>query len=178
MSLVKSSLGKWNDMSCKKTALVVCQKKQDINFNVIMDLFKIQEKEIEILRNNSIPIGFLYTQLPNQSSPQQLWPNMKWSEVTQQYSGLFFRAEGGGAEKFGNIQQANQSWISNFEILRYDYSQSSPGKFYPPIYNNSSPGSWTSLGANPGVLFDIYFYQTNSEVRPKNTAIKIWKRTG
>ena len=42
----------------------------------------------------------------------ELWSNTKWSEITSNYSGLFFRAEGGGSESFGKIQQANQTWIS------------------------------------------------------------------
>jgi hypothetical protein len=67
--------------------------------NVRKDVSK-QQDEINNLKKNlsspgDIPIGFLYTQLPNQTSPVELWPNMKWTEVTQQYFGLFFRAEGG-----------------------------------------------------------------------------------
>ena len=32
------------------------------------------QDEINVLKTTSIPIGFLYTQLPNQSSPIDLWP--------------------------------------------------------------------------------------------------------
>ena len=63
-----------------------------------------------------IPMGFLYTQLPEQSTPQELWPDMVWAEVTQKYAGLFFRAEGKNSEPFGKIQQANQSLISHFLV--------------------------------------------------------------
>ena len=72
-----------------------------------------------------IPIGFLYTQFPEQSSPQQLWPSLQWTEVTQQYAGLFFRAEGSGSLPFGQTQPSNQSWISDI----WTYSQNADNEY-------------------------------------------------
>ena len=118
MSLVDSTLGKWSDESCKKSALITCQKKQEFNLNLVKSLMEKQEKIIEKQQaqiDSIIPMGFLYTQLPNQSSPQQLWPNMKWSDVSTQYAGLFFRTVGASAEPFGTVQQANQ--VPNKSIL-------------------------------------------------------------
>ena len=43
-------------------------------------------------KQDHIPIGLIYTQLPNQSEPQILWPLLKWTDITEQYAGLFFRA--------------------------------------------------------------------------------------
>ena len=67
------------------------------------DQLNNQQKEIDSL----IPLGFLYTQFPSQSSPDVLWPNLKWTEVTQSYTGLFFRAEGGNSSSYGELQLAS-----------------------------------------------------------------------
>ena len=94
MSLVNASMSKWYDQSCKMTGLVVCQKRQEFNLNVVKELIEGLTKDKEnqqnklisqekIIQNHQeqinhlIPIDLLYTQFPNQSSPQQLWPNMK-----------------------------------------------------------------------------------------------------
>ena len=205
MSLTTESMGKWFDVSCKRPALVVCQKKQDINLNslkdVIENLTQVLEKqnqeikslktehkestkdmqdEINELKNelkmNVIPIGFLYIQLPNQSSPIELWPKTSWSEVTQQYAGLFFRVEGGGSDSFGQIQQANQSWISNINARGFTAKRSfSDNDLTDFGTGEMNEGQWHYRDDGYG-LFEINFYTTKAEVRPKNTAIKIWKR--
>ena len=107
MSLLDRYLGKWMDESCKRTALIVCQKKQELNISLLVNSIEMIEKQVEeqklITENqknaienqnklieaqdkifdsimaNSIPIGFLYTQFPNQTKPEDLWPNTKWS---------------------------------------------------------------------------------------------------
>ena len=191
MSLISGMLGKWTDISCKKPALVVCQKRQEINFNslkdVIKNLTKVLEKqkiehdkkhkalqdEMKTFKASSLPIGFLYSQLPNQSSPLELWPNTNWIEVTQQYAGLFFRAEGGGSETFGQTQQANQSWISS--IYSWGYSRLRTDGIQRDGVVELDQGKWHSCYPAYG-LYKIGFYTTKAEVRPKNTAIKIWKR--
>ena len=99
MSLVNDYLGKWSDVSCKKTALTICQKKQDLTLvalrNALVNIENELSKKVDLktyqkAMDSLIPLGFLYTQLPSQSSPDVLWPNMKWTEVTQSYAGLFF----------------------------------------------------------------------------------------
>ena len=76
------------------------------------------EEDIISLEKSSMPIGFLYTQFPEQSSPQQLWPSLQWTEVTQQYAGLFFRAEGNGSLPFGQIQNDNAPHLISVESKR------------------------------------------------------------
>ena len=125
---------------------------------------------------SSIPLGFLYTQFPNQSKPEDLWPNTKWSEMTSQYSGLFFRAEGGESEPFGRIQQANQSWISNIHYKGYEYS-SFKGLHNLDQMTSLNQNQWVDIQPS-GYTTSVYnfkFYTTGGEVRPKNAAIKIWK---
>ena len=114
MSLLKNDVGKWIDESCKKTALVVCQKKIVINFDILLNAILKLENDNSAIKseqksqmNMLIPVGFVYTQLPDQPQPATLWPTFNWTDVTSTYAGLFFRAEGGGSEKFGSVQQDN-----------------------------------------------------------------------
>ena len=53
------------------------------------------------------PIGVIYTQYPQQKSPQELFPNTTWEEVN--YSGAFFRASGGNAAAFNGGKQGSQN---------------------------------------------------------------------
>ena len=126
-----------------------------------------QNREIQSI----IPLGFLYTQFPHQFPPQKLWPNMKWSEVTHQYSGLFFRAEGGGSEPFGKIQPANYSRISNIWESYYD---SGPGEPYTRNFH-TVPEGWDNINGGYGLRY-LELFTTTAENRPRNTAIRIWER--
>ncbi len=92
------SVGKWVDEPCKKKNLVVCQKRQT------WSLSRLQEILLEV-KQNPVPIGFIYVQLPKQKSPTEIWSWMIWKDVTSDYAGLFFRAEGGGSEVFEKIQE-------------------------------------------------------------------------
>src|SRR5882724_5094559 len=136
-------------------------------------------KVINVLKNespkqSSIPIGFLYTQLSNQSEPQKLWPNTVWTEVTKQYSGLFFRAEGGNALPFGEIQQQNYSTISDIKSVNYCLEKVSNGDDLILI-QNVPEGKWSDnivekrancpLGSKPG-LTPMYIFKTSGENRP------------
>ena len=213
MSLYDKTIGKWTDESCKKTALIVCQKKQELNFNVVLNLVQKMENSIEIMKKqlegqknitdkefeqlknmnenqkklieaqnekfnsiSSVPLGFLYTQFPSQSKPEDLWPNTKWSEITSQYSGLFFRAEGGNSAPFGQTQQANQSSISNAYYWGFKYDSFGIGHSYTKeTYLNQNQWAEIESGGATAVYL-LKFFTTDGEVRPKNTAIKIWKR--
>ena len=191
MLTVESDLGKWMDDSCNKKYLIACQKKQDTKTvlseevknltNVIekqqnelkshQDQLNNQQKEISSL----IPIGFLYTQLPSQSSPDVLWPNMKWTEVTQSYAGLFFRAEGGNSSSYGQLQLASAPHLTQVnQHVGRDYNIGS-------YTNNLEEGIetknlYTGSGGS-GNFYSLSFKLSNEEVRPINKAVRIWKRT-
>src|SRR6056297_2754055 len=49
-------------------------------------------------------IGFTYTQYPGMDDPAALGWYGTWSNVSSQFAGEFFRAEGGGAAAFGSGQ--------------------------------------------------------------------------
>ena len=135
------------------------------------------EERIKELENNKLPLGYIYFQLPGTLAPEKLWPTVHWSEVTFDYSGLFFRAEGGKAAKFGDIQEANSTWISNMHSVSYYYDSWSGPHATGTYCSKLDVGKW-SMNANPtqGLMRSLYFYTTGGENRPRNTAIKIWKR--
>ena len=51
------------------------------------------------------PIGVCYTQYPNTPAPSSLFGGT-WTNITANYAGLFFRAEGGNALAFNGGAQA------------------------------------------------------------------------
>ena len=192
MSLMKGMFGKWIDSTCKRRALIVCQRRPELSLSSLKDIIQNmsdiierQQNSLEVTEkinneqqaqiNSMIPLGFVYTQLPNQSAPQEIWPNMNWTEVTDEYSGLFFRAEGGTSLPFGQIQHANQSWISNQYIQefnsRYSSTSYSPAANHPAHYEG-----WTYMAYQGYGLRQFGWYTTEGDVRPRNTAVKIWKR--
>ena len=129
------------------------------------------EKKYNLL----IPINFTYTQLPNQSSPHDLWPTLSWTDVTKEYSGLFFRAEGSGSNKFEVVQNADSPRISNIQSGSFKADKLDKVVVDPVIYP-LTPGK--KIDVHPGgMLYQFIFNVTDAEVRPKNTAVKIWRRT-
>ena len=172
------------------TKIIESQQSRLNSLEVKFEQHKIEENRIienqqsqltRIDQTSQIPIGFLYTQLPEQSSPQQLWPSLQWTEVTQQYAGLFFRAKGGESLPFGQTQTSNQSWISDINFYNvHFYSFDTKPHYEGWTYNRIKQGDWTNLQHIQGPLTAAFnefnIYTTDGEVRPKNTAIKIWKR--
>ena len=159
MSLDRANLGKWLDESCKSTALIVCQRKPVFDFNTLWTAFENIEKEMKLSNVSIFPLGFVYTHLPEQSSPQTLWPHMSWTDVTEQYAGLFFRVEGNVSLPFGKVQ----------DVKSPTYFETVDEKLIRPadqIFGKTSTQSWRTTR------------NWDRNVRPRNTAVKIWKRVG
>ncbi|CAG2174355.1 unnamed protein product, partial [Oppiella nova] len=114
-SISPLTMGNWTDNSCNKKGLIACQSPQ-------MSL----KTELATIKQQVIPLGFLYRQLPNTSAPGLLWPAMKWDDVTAQYAGLFFRAEGGTAATF----ELPEGWSEDL----------SPGRGYLDFYLHTTTG--------------------------------------
>lgn len=184
--------GKLTDASCNKKNHVVCQKMQDWTFALLLeeifDLKKQYDNQINQLKqmiklkefDTSIPIDFIYVQLPNQSEPTTIWLKLKWGEITSEYANMFFRAEGTKTKPFGQLQNEDSPKLSKVDIMyRTDgwYSDARWG-----LTDNITPGQWSTYlltGDVPGHFSPnehMRFYVSDAEVRPKNTAIKIWKR--
>jgi hypothetical protein len=167
----ETSFGKWSDVLCNKKNLVVCQKMQT------WSLSHLQKLLLNTIKN-PFPIGFIYVQLPKEKSPTEIWPWMIWKDVTSDYAGLFFRAEGGESASFGQVQQDNTRRLEAVETQWFS-GHSSQGDGYG---NGTLPiGTWSKwmvTGNRGGESMDTRFYISDSEVRPRNMAIRVWKRSG
>ena len=128
-----------------------------------------------------VPIGFIYTQLPSQPEPSVIWPQVTWTETTSEYSGLFFRAHGGDSEDFETIQNDNIPRINSVEYTSQEQTDY-PGFIDIPnegwsswiksAYNDHYTATWKTFWR-----YALRFHMTGGEVRPKNTAVRIWKLT-
>ncbi len=123
-----------------------------------------------------VPISFIYVQLPDQPEPKTLWPMVKWQDVTSAYAGLFFRAEGGEAASFGQVQKDNAPRVTE---IRYKWWNS----WSNPLPGWNSSISQMNIGEENAVkkgygIFEMYLTMSSGEVRPRNMAIRIWKRSG
>ncbi|XP_021967010.2 uncharacterized protein LOC110862122 isoform X1 [Folsomia candida] len=125
--------------------------------------------------NSLIPSGFIYTQYPGQADPTTLFPTYTWTDVTTEYAGQFFRAEGGNSATFGTPQAE-----SSPKITTISWGNAAPGTTWPTsiqIADGVSPHMFVSTGGDgpvDGISVTATGYAT--EVRPVNQAIRIWKR--
>ncbi len=105
---------------------------------------------------------------------------MTWTDISSEYEGVFFRVVGGGTGGFGVVQQEN---APRLEMVHTGYDNYKIKELHGADTNNVSipvtgwsDGLWT--GATSGTDVFINFKHTDTaEVRPKNMAIKVYKRT-
>ncbi|CAG2114635.1 unnamed protein product [Medioppia subpectinata] len=131
------------------------------------------DAKIALLEQTKVPIGFIYTQLPDQADPKTLWPTYTWSDVTATYAGQFFRAEGSGSLAFGKgVQAENSPRLSNVHYeSTVDYAKDItliPGEWSKYIYSGSEITGATD--------YFLKFWMTGGEVRPRNQAVRIFRR--
>jgi len=129
------------------------------------------------LQHNPVPIGFIYVQLPNQPDPKSLWPTVEWKNVTSDYAGLFFRAEGRGSEAFGKAQDENAPrltgvWNDWFTPVNYVANISANSDWNKPVSTGPALGS-----DYKDLHWGLRFRVSSGEIRPRNQAVRIWKRT-
>lgn len=99
---------------------------------------------------------------------------MEWTEVTDQYAGLFFRAAGEGSAEFGTIQEENSPRLTSVNGRLVINSPAASVVF--PVNGGVSPT--VSVGATGGAShWGMSFTASSGEVRPRNTAMRIWMRT-
>jgi len=124
-----------------------------------------------------IPDGFIYVQYPGQPSPQTLWPLLKWNDVSDQYAGHFFRVVGGNAAEFGKAQGENVPRLSHVNSRMEKATGQSERKDIDISPGQTSARLWTGddVGGK-GTLISTSFTMTGGEVRPKNFAVRVWKR--
>jgi hypothetical protein len=195
-------IGKWISVPCTKLGIAVCLKTFEMDHpqlrNEIMilqnetkalqtSLNKLQQEishvmstfrnEIQSIKDNPVPKGFIYVQFHNQATPSSVWPGTKWEDITSSYAGHFFRALGGGAAAFGTSQGENSPRLTQ---VNSEFIKASPST---EIKQVSLPVGGTSgrlfTGDDrPGyeTLLATSFTTSGGEVRPKNYGIMIWKR--
>ena len=106
---------------------------------------------------------------------------MTWTEITPSYSGQFFRAEGGYSEKFGQVQNENVPQITKVHHRYVNRVIQDQPNFITLEKAESDLlfTGWADKWSKDVVVGSeaIQFSKTFGEVRPLNSAIKIWKRT-
>lgn len=89
------------------------------------------------------PIGYVYTQYPQQAAPSELFPIFTWTELN--YDGAFFRAYGGNADAFistGTLTPQGQTTAkNNLKVTK------SGGISTGHVYDNDWSGSFTHTHA-------------------------------
>lgn len=189
--------GQWSNEPCARRNLVVCEKAQSWSMEkmramverVSADHGTIQET-VSTLVKGLIPIGFIYTQLPFQKSPQELWPWMVWADDSAQYDSTFFRVAGSRAAAFGAVQEEFSPYID--EIRAYNTSAQSC-KGCSSTARLTPNGGWTenlvtayryqsatALDQQNNKGGDVGFWNIHTaagEVRPRNMAVRVWRRT-
>ena len=174
--------GKWSNELCARRHLVICEKAQS------WPLQKLQQVLVDLVLQ-PVPIGFIYVQLPKEKSPEELWPGqMLWTDVSSVYDGVFFRVENEGkSAPFGEVQQEFSPLLDQ---IQYSYCT---GDYCPTQKEKATisreSGGWTGQivaarlhsSRSPWALWTneyLDFHTSVGEVRPRNMAIKVWKRTG
>jgi len=143
------------------------------------------------LTGTELPIGFTYTQYPNKKSPKELGFVGTWDNISSEFAGDFFRAEGGNASAFESGQQTSKvrNHVHDTVIGSHGHDGSNiPGGGAPGaievldsalITGNLAGGKdigirQTSLGTktsgNPTA-------NANDDNRPENRTVIIWERT-
>ena len=162
-----------NSLLRKENQALVEQQKDNLKMvGHVKSILVTHQTEIKELQKSDIPLGFIYEQKPFQPPPTQLWPDLEWVEITKEYAGLFFRVEGKGSGRFGKIQKANTTdivglWTECLTHVNYRGTDRDSYKI--------KQGKWSG-GVCGDALYNMAFYKTKGEVRPKNTAIRLWKR--
>jgi hypothetical protein len=104
-----------------------------------------------------------------------------WEDVTSAYAGLFFRAEGNGSAAFGKTQEENNHKLTNVQ------NNNLKGDGVPTnsieVKANSQWSEYIETGSiyyeenTEPIFIHLRFKVSGGEVRPRNKAIRIWKRT-
>ncbi len=145
-----------------------------------IQIHAIHSKPLQTKLSNflSVPVGFIYVQLPYYPSPDNLWPHLVWQSVTERFAGLFFRAEGGNSNGFGVVQAETTNQISLANYGNFHDGNDRPVLISIPDNGEYSEyvraGYWTPSTADS--TEGLRFATSGAETRPINTAVKIWER--
>lgn len=172
--------GSWVSVRCEQKGAVVCQRLQSWSLPKYQDnLLKTMMEMDELKKVGSVPVGFVYVQLPKEASPAKIWPRFAWKDISAVYAGIFFRVLGEESADFGAFQNESSPRLTRVSLMPNSTETMNL------LLDSVKPGEW-SRGVSVKTPFyhsqkdddSIYlqFYVSNKEVRPKNMAIKVWKR--
>lgn len=134
------------------------------------------------------PIGCTYTQYPGKDSPVDLNLPGTWTNISSEFAGDFFRAEGGDALSFNGGEQSHAfqgHWHE--EAVGPDDTNGNSGAV--GSHYRAGRGGGTNINYSPSNQFNNVSVQdpisdgtngtpqTASETRPVNYTIRIWERT-
>ena len=154
----------------------------------------------EIAFNAAHPVGEIYIQFPGKEDPQTLYGRGSWDNISNEFAGLFFRAEGGNANAFGGGSQEDKIREIKGSRTRWLFDSSKNGSSYTNGYGVfGSDGDRRSYNYGYGQQsidgtthhFEVHFnandgdpldnpmagHADGPEIRPVNTTIRIWQRT-
>lgn len=128
-------------------------------------------ERFELDINDLFPVGMVYIQFPGQSKPEDLgWPGA-WSNISNEYAGNFFRAEGGVARSFNSGEQ-NHALENHTHFLFYGAPIQSRNASWRVIVDDDYGHSY----ANNNYIGSAADANLANETRPVNRTIRIWKR--
>lgn len=154
------------------------------------DLEVIQEGIIETITEfltvtgrypkGTLPVGTVYVQYPNQSEPASIFGGT-WSNISSQYAGRFFRAEGGNAVAFGSGQAEGLPFPYHAHSISFSGRYGMNGTSITSPYWGSGDrvrgsGTLTTPGWGDFGNGATNIYGKSSHVTPENMTIRIWKR--
>ena len=127
------------------------------------------------------PVGYVYWQFPTKDSPADMGFIGSWTNISSDFAGDFFRAEGGQASAFESGEQSDAFQKTTGSIVTGIGLGSGSGVL---TATSGSLGSASGGGSPSELDFDSSdsvspnVAKTNDvETRPVNHTIRLWERT-
>lgn len=168
--------------------------------NTSLSTNKLQFTNTSINEINSkldiLPVGFVYIQFPKKKKPSDFLAGT-WEDITDEYAGLFFRAEGGNADPFieegdltaqedkiRSIQGELPHWgdVGGYGVGTGVFNTYSSTRRYPVSSTSGSNTAYikSTFSANENINDfgnPMAGHADGPEIRPVNVSIRIWERT-
>lgn len=119
-------------------------------------------KEILYSSMSNTPIGYVYIQFPGKDDPATLGLPGVWTNISSDFPGDFFRAEGGDASAFESGQQSDEN---------------KPHTHPNDTRVTGTAGTFIKGGGVSGAIPTPTGSSGTTESRPKNRSIRLWERT-
>lgn len=100
---------------------------------------------------------------------------MHWTDITSEYAGLFFRALGDESAAFNETQEANDHYLRQVMTVHAPHGT----RNWSPVEPNDQYSGILVTGKiefAKTTSFGLRFIVSGGEIRPRNQAVRIWKR--